>query len=176
MRSLILVPMLALAACDAGEAVQNNGAETARAAAISPGQWTLQTEVTAFTQTDRTESRRPVIDTPVGTRATETVCVESSAPSPAMFGGEGNDCGAENPYVRNGRISVQLLCSRRGLTGNILVGVDGTFTGDTVTFDRDVRTAVVGGGDVAMTVHVTGQRTGDCAPQAGASGGARNGT
>lgn len=176
MRSLIVLPILALAACGESGAVQNNSTAEVRPAALAPGQWTLRTEVTAFTQTDRTEGKRPVIASSVGTRATETVCVAADRPPVDIFAGAGNDCRADNPYVRNGRISVQMLCTREGLTGNVMVAADGSFTDDSITFDRDVRTAIVGGGDVAMTVHVTGERTGDCTPDADGAAPAANGT
>src|SRR5690606_6644147 len=141
MRSLIVLPILALAACGESGAVQNNSTAEVRPAALAPGQWTLRTEVTAFTQTDRTEGKRPVIASSVGTRATETVCVAADRPPVDIFAGAGNDCRADNPYVRNGRISVQMLCTREGLTGNVMVAADGSFTDDSITFDRDVRTA-----------------------------------
>jgi hypothetical protein len=171
MRSLIVVPIVALAACGGGAPEQNNMAASAPPAAIAPGLWTLQSEVTTFALTD--PPGPPAIDTPAGTRATETVCVgPGETPPPELFGGAGNDCHGNSIYARNGRLSVQMICTRAGLSGNIMVGVDGSFTGDGIEYERDVRTNLATDGDVQMTLHVTGRRGGDCTPGAQAGGNA----
>lgn len=169
MRGLAFLSLLALAGCgDNGAAVQNEA--PAEAATIAAGQWTLETEVTQFAKTD---NGTPRIDTPVGTRATETVCVGAGGtPPPALFGGEGNDCHGDSIYARNGRLSVQMTCTRHGLSGNVLIGANGTFTDGQIEYDRDVRTNLVTDGDVMMTVHVTGRRSGACTADTDAGGNA----
>lgn len=160
MRALALLPMLMMAACGSGTA-EKNVAAPAAAASIAAGQWELTTEVTAFeTQDDGT----PRINTPVGTRATETVCVGADRPSDAFFTGADFDCGDGSYYVRNGRMNVTLACRREGLTGQIPIAAEGTFAADTVEFNRTVRTILSTDGDVELTQRVTGRRTGECAP------------
>jgi len=169
MRAFLFVPLLALAGCGDGGAPAQNDAPV-EVARIAAGSWTLESNVTQFTKTD---NGTPAIDTPVGTHATETVCVgPDDTPPPALFGGAGNDCHGDSLYARNGRLSVQMICRREGLSGNVLIGANGSFTADTIEYDRDLRTQLVGDGDVAMTVHVTGRRTGECAPDSGAAGNA----
>lgn len=163
MRALALVPMLMLAACGSGTAEKNGAAPAATAASIAAGQWELTTEVTAF---DAQDDGTPRINTPVGTRGTETVCVGAERPSDAFFTGENFDCGDGSYYVRNGRMNVTLACRREGLTGQIPIAAEGGFTADTVEFNRTVRTILSTDGDVELTQRVTGRRTGDCAPDA----------
>lgn len=169
MRGLAFLPLLALAACgDDGAAVRNEA--PAAPAAVAAGQWTLESNVTQFAKAD---NGAPRIDTPVGTRASETVCVgPGDTPPPALFAGEGNDCHGDSIYARNGRVSVQMTCTRHGLSGAVLIGANGSFTGDTIEYDRDVRTNLVTDGDVTMNVHVTGRRTGACAPERDGAGNA----
>lgn len=162
MRVLVLIPLLAVAACGSAPAEKNEAAPTA-AARIAAGQWELTTEVTQFEAQD---DGAPRINTPVGTRATETVCVDADRPPEAFFAGDGFECGDGSYYVRNGRMSVTLACRREGLSGQIPVSAEGRFTGDTVAFERNIRTILSTEGDVELTQRVTGRRTGDCAPDA----------
>ena len=69
MRVLALIPLMFVAACG-GAAPENKAGPTA--AAPAPGQWELTAEVTRFTKADQ---GAPLINTPVGTRTTENVCV-----------------------------------------------------------------------------------------------------
>lgn len=162
MRALALLPMLMVAACGSGAAEKNEAAPAATAN-IAAGQWELTTEVTAFETQD---DGAPRINTPVGTRATETVCVGAGRPSYAFFTGADFDCSDGSYYVRNGRMNVTLACRREGLSGQIPIAAEGTFTGDAVEFNRNVRTILSTDGDVELTQRVTGRRTGDCAPDA----------
>jgi hypothetical protein len=160
MRWMTGVAVLALAACGDGGAEENK-AVTSRPATIAAGQYELTSEVTAFSVVD---GGRAQINAPVGTRTTDSVCVGTGRPPTAFFSGEGYHCQYDNYYVRRGRINVTLACWRDGLSGNIPMIVDGPFTADTVEFVRDIRTSLDGTGDVQISAHVTGRRTGDCTP------------
>ena len=162
MRALALIPLLAAAACGGGGEAEKEEAK-AKAATIAAGQWELTSEVTAFQNVD---GGTPQIDAPVGTRTTETVCVGEGRPPSELFSGEGYRCSYDNYYVRNGRLSVTLLCRREDLSGSIPMTTDGRFEEDTLEYSRDVRTALSGPGDVQITASVTGRRTGDCPPEA----------
>lgn len=164
MRALAFMPILLVAACGSGTNERNETAPAGAAASIAAGQWELTTEVTAF---DAQDDGTPRINTPVGTRATETVCVGAQRPPDAFFTGENFDCGDGSYYVRNGRMNVTLACRREGLTGQIPIAAEGTFAADTVEFNRTVRTILSSDGDVELTQRVTGRRTGDCTPDGG---------
>ena len=161
MRRLASIAVLLLAAC--GEAPAENKAAPA-AAAPAPGQWELSGEVTRFTRADQ---GAPRINTPVGTRTTENVCVGPGGRLPsAMFAGAGFTCTYPDYYVRGGRVNVTLHCRREGLSGDIPMTVNGSFQADSIEYTRNLRTSLVSDGDVEINTRVTGRRTGDCTPAA----------
>jgi len=165
MRALAVIPLLAAAGCGGGPA-QNNMTEAAPPAALPGGQWDLTTEVTSFAKTD--QGATPRIDTPVGTRGTETICLIGADRPPAqMFTGPGYRCDYGSYYVSGGRISVTANCQREGLTGNVVFSIDGRFGADRLDYNRNVRTLLSGDGDVLLNVRVTGRRSGFCAPATG---------
>lgn len=160
MRFMALIPLALVAACGGGGAEENKAAP--RAASLAAGQWELASEVTTFRTVDQ---GAPKIDTPVGTRATQSVCVAGGRPPSALFAGEGYRCNFDNYYARNGRLNVTLQCAREGLSGSIAMSIDGNFEDGTLEFDRDIRTILASDGDVEIVEHVTGRRTGECTPE-----------
>ena len=158
MRWIACFCVLVLAACG-GAAEQNKS--TAKAQQIEPGLWQMTSEVTAFSKAD---AGPPAIDTPVGTRATEAVCVGEGRPPAGLFGGADYDCRYDNYYARNGRVNVTMLCRHDDLSGNIPITADGTFESDSLALTRDIRTSLSGNGDVLITQRVTGRRSGECPP------------
>jgi len=163
MRAPVLIAFVFVAGCG-GEATEN---KVERAAALAPGQWELTSEVTSFRQADQ---GRPGIATPVGSRATANICVGAGSELPtAFFAGEGYRCayGTGSYYVHGGRINVTLTCTREGLTGNITMSADGAFQANSAEFRRNLRTILVGDGDVEIESRTTARRTGDCTPDAG---------
>jgi hypothetical protein len=159
MRWIAIVPVLIAAACG-GSGEEKKTA--AKAQSLAPGQWELTSEVTAFNKADQGP---PAIDTPVGTRATESVCVTSGRPRTALFAGPGYQCRYDNYYARNGRLNVTMTCGREGLSGTIPMTADGTFEAESIEYTRDIRTSLAGDGDVQITARVTGRRTGECTPE-----------
>jgi len=164
MRAIALLPLSALAMLAAcGDAETGKNAARTKAASLAAGQWELASEVTSFEVVD---GGRAQIDTPVGTRAAETVCVGAGRPPTAFFSGEGYRCRYDNYYVRNGRLNVTMICSREGLSGQIPIAADGRFEEESLEYSRDVSTSLAGDGDVRIALSVTGRRTGECAPDA----------
>lgn len=164
MRASALIPLLLVAACgDTGDGTDKQ-AKT-KAASLSAGQWELASEVTAFSAVDQGPPR---IDTPVGTRATETVCVGEGRLPSVFLTGDGFRCSQDNYYVRNGRLNVTLRCTRDGLDGAIAIAADGRFEADSSEFTREIQTALAGEGDVQISQRVTARRTGDCPADDGA--------
>ena len=159
MRALALIPLLAVASC--GDQTAENKAG-AIAALPSPGQWELTSQVTRFVKADQ---GTPKIDTPVGTRATQSVCVEAGHQLPTAFlSGENFICGYSTYYVRSGRANATLNCRREGLSGEIPMTVNGTFQAETITLHRSLRTVLAGDGDVLIDSDISGRRTGACTP------------
>ena len=156
--------MLALAACGGGSA--NNEAAPAASQRISPGQWELTSEVTAFQALDQGP---PKIQATVGAHATQNVCVGAGPPPTALFSGEDYQCRTDNYYVHGGILNVTMLCRRETPLGSAMMTAVGTFENSSLAFDRDLTTTFGTGGDVRITTHVTGRRTGDCTPDASGS-------
>ena len=163
MRWIACTALLVVAACGGGGGAEQNKAAATKAASLAAGQWELTSEVTAFRTIDQ---GRPKIDTPVGTRATETVCVGAGRPPSELFSGNGYDCRYDSYYGRNGRVNATMICSREGLVGAIPMTADGEFGADTLEYTRNAQTSFAGDGDVQLAARVTGRRTGECTPEA----------
>jgi hypothetical protein len=160
MRALALIGLLALASCGGGGEGENKAAPPA---APSPGQWELSAQVTRFTRADQ---GTPRINTPVGTRTSQSVCVGPGQLPTALFSGDDLTCSYTSYYVRNGMANATLSCQRHGLDGNIMVAADGSFGADRINLHRNVRTVLTTDGDVQIDSDVTGRRTGSCTPTA----------
>jgi hypothetical protein len=161
MRAFALIALLGAASCS-DDSTQNKAA--ALVAVPPPGQWELASQVTRF---DKADNGTPRINTPIGTRAAQSLCVAPGAQLPtALFAGDDFTCSYGNYYVRNGTANVTLTCQREGLAGNILMTVDGTFGADRISLHRTVRTILTTDGDVQYAADVTGHRTGACTPAA----------
>ncbi len=160
-RFLALVPVVLLSACGGGGEQQNKAA--AEVTAIAPGQYQVTREVTAFRATDRAAT--PQINTPAGTRTTETICVGPGEQPPGeLFAGAGSECTYGNHYLRRGSINSSLTCRREGLNGEIRMTAYGSITADGFQVDVDTTTYFAGEGDAVFTTRTTGRRTGDCQP------------
>jgi hypothetical protein len=161
MRALALLPLLLVASCGDG-AAENKAAATAAADTPAAGQWALTSQVTRFHKADQGTAR---IDTPVGSSATQNLCVAPGARLPTLlFSGDDFTCSYSSYYVRGGHANVSLNCHREGLTGDILMTVDGTFDAHSVNLHRSLRTILSGDGDVELDATVTGHQTGACTP------------
>ena len=133
MRALALIPFLSRRGC--GEAPAENKAAPA-AAALAPGQWELDLRGHQLPQ-GRSRAM-PRIDTPVGTRATQSLCV-------------GRGPRAPDRLLRRRGLSLQLrhlLCPQRpgepdaelhprGPRRHITMAAEGTFQADSVEFRRN---------------------------------------
>jgi hypothetical protein len=170
MRSLALLPLLILAACSGGgedPAAQNKAkAEAAKKLQLASGQWQVSTEVTRF---DSQDNGTPAINTPVGTKHEASACVaegEGKKPVPALLAGhEDYDCEYGSFYMSSGTLNAQLNCRREGLSGEIRMTVDGTYTADGIQAEQSISTFLSGTGDVTMQTRLTARHAAPaCAP------------
>jgi hypothetical protein len=175
MRSLVLLPLLALAACSGGgedPAAQNKAkAEAAKNLQLAAGQWQISTEVTRF---DSQDNGPPKINTPVGTKQEASACVaegEGKKPAPVLLAGdEDYECEYGSFYMSSGTLNAQLNCRRDGLSGEIRMTVDGTYTADKIDAEQSISTFLSGTGDVTMQTKLTGRHA---APACAAPGDAK---
>ena len=156
MRILAAIGALAVAACS-GEAPPPPA--PAVPARLPAGEWEVTSTVTDLRSTDKTT---PATAAKIGDRATARACVAADGvPPPELFAAPGNTCTAREPYVRNGRMTVQLECTRPG-SGKVMAEVSGTFTADTLKGNVGTTSFFAGSGDYHLVQDVTGRRVGEC--------------
>ena len=155
-----------VSACGGQEQPTDNGSEQVPAA-LNPGEYEVTTLVESLRSTDGTapatkaQASKPG-DKPVMHRA----CIASDGTvEPVMFAEAGDECRIENAYARNGRLTLNLSCTRPSAPGQVLQSVNGFFTADGFEATVDTGTYLTGAGDYTMRRKLKGQRVGDCAPK-----------
>lgn len=157
MRGLIVVPVLLAAACSGGG--EEKKAEEAPAT-MQAGQWEISSEVVDFRSTDKAT---PALKAAAGDKASAPACIEAGKedePPAAMFAGVGYECDYKDRYVRGGRINLTLECEREALEGNVMVSVQGTYTGESFEGTATATSFLPGDGDFVMNSRISGRRTG----------------
>jgi hypothetical protein len=161
MRCLTLIPILLVGACS-GEAEQPKAAAAPKVSALQAGQWETTSQVTRLTQKDQ---GAPKIDTPAGTKSTDSVCIgegEAKKPAPALFAGSEGECAYDNFYMSGGTINATMRCTRPGLSGEILVSAYGDYSADSFEATIDTSTHLATDGDVVIASKMTGRHVGPC--------------
>jgi len=174
MRSLVLLPLLILAACSDGgadaAAEAQAKADAAKKLELAAGLWQTSAEVTRLTSQDE---GKPAIDTPVGTKIEASGCVaagEGKKPNPILLAGhEDYDCEYSNFYMSSGTLNAQLNCKRKGLNGEVRMTVDGTYTADGIEAEQSISTFLAGRGDVNIMTKLTARHAGPACPPADAA-------
>ena len=115
MRKFVMIAGAAalLGGCGDDAPVKN---EPAMATSLRPGQYQADWKVTSL----RIVDKNPTAATNLKQDATgtTTACVGAdNAIDPALFAEDGDSCTIGNPYVRNGRMQMDLTCSREGADG-----------------------------------------------------------
>jgi len=161
MHKLIIVAGAALlvSACSEEAPVKT---EEETATALKGGQYEASWKVTQLRSVDKTT---PATNLKQDAAGTTLACVAADGTiDPALFAEDGDTCTANNPYTRNGRIGLDVSCSRKGTGGEIRQSVNGTFTADNLEGEVTTTTYLSGAGDYAMTRTVTAKRVGECPP------------
>lgn len=152
---------LALAGCSGEAPPEANETEVAT---LSPGLYEAGWTVSQLASVDRTE---PKTNLTQGATGTTTGCIgDDGSVDPVLFAEDGDTCTASNPYIRNGRISMDLTCEREGVTGQVRQSVSGTFTAEGLEAEVGTTTYLEGVGDYSMTRNFTAKRVGQCPPEA----------
>jgi len=141
-------------------------AEVEAAAALMPGEYAMTSTITAFRSTD---GGTPASKAKVGDVAVTKACVAADGTlDPAIFAAADEKCNATNSYVSDGRMSLQLSCTRPDAPGQIMPSIDGKFTADHFEGRATTTTYLTGYGDYALTRTISAKRVGDCPPDAAA--------
>ena len=168
MRTLL---MLAASASIAALGGCSNESAPAAAPAVEPakalaaGEYEVSTKVEDLRSTDHTTpATKAKLASADSAAAVHRACVaDDGTIAPAMFAESGDSCREENSYVRNGKINLQLTCTRTGNPGQVLQSVAGEFQADSFTATVNTGTYFMGPGDYAMRRTLTAKRVGACA-------------
>ena len=141
--------------------------EETAAAVPSAGQYEASWKVTSVRSVDKSTPATKLKQDAAGTN---TGCVAADGTiDPALFAEDGDTCTVANPYVRNGRLSMDLTCKRKSQTGEVRQSVSGTFKADSMDVEVSTTTYLSGYGDYAMSRTITAKRVGECAPATGSA-------
>jgi hypothetical protein len=166
MRKLMMAAGLcaALAACGQQEAAPADNGSEQLPAALNPGDYEVTTLVQSLRSTDGTPPATKAKASATGDKPiVHRACVGSDGTvEPVMFSEAGDECRIENAYARNGRLQLNLSCTRPGSPGQVMQSVNGKFTADGFEATVETGTYFTGAGDYQMRRQMTGKRTGDC--------------
>jgi hypothetical protein len=148
---------------------------------ITPGQWTVTTEITEVRLPAVADEDRQMADAMAaqmkGRTQTQTSCVspeQARGPSSALIGGTANGaCSFETFSLLRGALNAVLTCRKDGDPGQMVVATSGTYGGDKVDLESVTRVeeTLDQPKDKALRIvsTVTGRRTGDCPAKTGTS-------
>lgn len=161
MRSLIIMPLLLLAACSQDAPPVDKRASEAKQ--LQAGQYELTGKVTQLSSTDNS---KPATKLKIGDTVTAKGCVAADGtPEPTLFSEAGDVCKPVTSYVSGAILNVQISCTRKGNPGVVTSTASGSFTADAFKAEVTSSTSFVGKGDYALTREVTGKRLGACPPK-----------
>ena len=136
-------------------------------ATLAAGLYEVSAEVTQLASTDNTT---PATKLKQSDKLTTRACVTADGkPEPELLAENGDNCEIKNSYVRNGRMTAEMSCSRDGKSGSVMPAMNGSFGKDAFEGDITTLTYFVDDGDYRMTRKVSARRVGDC-PAAGSEG------
>jgi hypothetical protein len=128
-------------------------------ATLAGGLYELSSEVTLLASTDNTS---PATKLKQGDKTVIKACVADGVPAPELLAEEGDKCEIKNSYIRNGRMSAQMSCTREGKSGPVMPAMMGSFKGDMFEGEISSMTYFVENGDYRMTRKISAKRVGDC--------------
>jgi hypothetical protein len=136
------------------------------AAKLNAGLYELSSEVLLLASTDKTT---PATRLKQGEKDMIKACVAADGkPAPELLGEPGDKCEIKNSYIRNGRMSAEMSCTRDNPTGPVMPAMTGSFKADSFEGEITTLTYFNKDGDYRMTRKVSARRVGDC-PAAGAT-------
>ena len=158
--------VLVLAACGNGGGSAEEGAPAEVPATLAAGLYEVSAEVTQLASTDRTT---PATKLKQGDKQLIKACVSADGkPEPALLAENGDECEVKSSYIRNGRMSAEMSCTREGMAGSVMPAMNGSFTADGFEGEITTLTYFIKDGDYRLTRKVTAKRVGDC-PAGGAA-------
>ena|SRR5436190_2397356 len=167
MRMIKAMPVLGLALFLAGCGGAQKAAPVEEAAPkLDAGLYELTAEVTQLDSTDKTT---PATKLKLGEKDVIKACVLADGkPSPELLAEKGDKCELKESYIRNGRMSAEMSCTRTNPAGPVMPAMTGSFKADSFEGEITTMTYFNESGDYRLTRKVSARRIGDC-PAAGAA-------
>jgi len=161
------MPVLGLALFLAGCGGAQKAAPVEEAAPkLDAGLYELTAEVTQLDSTDKTT---PATKLKLGEKDVIKACVLADGkPVPELLAEKGDKCEIKDSYIRNGRMSAEMSCTRANPSGPVMPAMSGTFKADSFEGEITTMTYFNENGDYRLTRKVSAKRIGDC-PAAGAA-------
>ncbi len=157
---MIGVAAMALAGCGSEAPKQDAAAADEAPETLPAGLYEVSAEVTQLASTDKTTPKTKLKQ---GDKTVTRACVpEAGKPDPALLAEEGDKCEIKNSYIRYGRMSAQMSCTREGMKGLVMPAMMGSYSKDGFEGDISTLTYFIADGDYRMTRKVTAKRVGDC--------------
>lgn len=150
-----------LAACGGGGKQEKEAAAEEAPATLAAGLYEVSAEVTQLASTDNST---PATALKQGDKANVKACVsDKGVPAPELFAeAAGDKCEIKNSYIRYGRMSAQMSCSRDDNPGYVMPAMMGSYSADGFEGEINTLTYFTGDGDYRMTRKVSAKRIGDC--------------
>jgi hypothetical protein len=149
-----------LAACGGEKKEEATAAAAAVPAKLAGGLYEVSAEVTQLSSTDNST---PATRLKQGETQVIKACVSADGqPDPALLAEAGDKCEIKNSYIRNGRMSAQMSCSREGQSGYVMPAMRGSYSGEGFEGEINTLTYFVAEGDYRLTRKVTAKRLGEC--------------
>ncbi len=178
--TLILIPLILLAACGKGDVELKNASvedvvkATSNAQALNPGKWSTSTQVVAVEMPGAPAQSKVMLDAlskaMIGKTTVSENCVtpeQAKKPDASMFAGANSGaCTFEKFSMAGGKMDAVMACAQPGKPTGMKMTMDGQYGGDTYALNSEIHMS--GGPGMAngtgMTVKVTntGKRLGKC--------------
>jgi Protein of unknown function (DUF3617) len=177
---LILTPMMLLAGCGKGDVELKNATvedvvkATTAAQALSPGEWSTSTQITAVDMPGAPENAKTMLaaitKAMVGKTTVTENCVtpeQAKKPDASMFAGANSgSCTFEKFSMSGGKMDAVMACAQPGAPGKMKMTMNGQYGGDSYALTSQILmsggTGPNAGTGISVTATNTGKRTGDC--------------
>jgi len=155
------MPVVGLALILAGCGGEKQAAPVEAAAPrLDAGLYELTAEVTQLDSTDKTT---PATKLKLGEKEVIKACVLADGkPAPELLAEQGDKCEIKDSYIRNGRMSAEMSCTRNNPAGPVMPAMSGSFKADSFEGEITTMTYFYNSGDYRLTRKVSAKRIGDC--------------
>jgi Protein of unknown function (DUF3617) len=177
---LILTPLILLAGCGKGDVNLKNASvddvvkATTNAQALTPGEWSTSTQITAVDMPGAPEKAKVMLaaisKAMVGKKTASENCVtpeQAKKPDANMFAGANSgSCTFEKFSMAGGRMDAVMNCAQPGSPGKMKMTMNGPYGGDSYSLASQIQMSggpgMAGAAGMTISATNTGKRIGAC--------------